>query len=171
MRPRMDLAHLKNGTPIASGLAGVPLQGGSLDVVGVYNMADIEQFASKVVNFSSQYGTAMSSSYTAINLASSPNIYPNYGDYTDAFVLVSYKLNMCGLQRSRPTVRTPLESWVLCYVANYHKICSLQNLRLQHALIINLADICACSRHSAVTTFFQGHVSVSENCANYIKLI
>ena len=56
-------------------------------------MGDIEQFASKVVNFSSQYGTAMSSSYTASNLASGPHIFPNYGDYTDAFVLVSLLLN------------------------------------------------------------------------------
>ena len=52
-------------------------------------MTNIEQFAWKVVNFSSQYGTAGTSSYTASNLASGLNVYPKYGDYTEAFVLVS----------------------------------------------------------------------------------
>lgn len=52
-------------------------------------MANIEQFASKVVNFSSQYGTAGTSSYTASNLALGLNVYPKYGDFTEAFVLVS----------------------------------------------------------------------------------
>ena len=51
---------------------------------------EIEQFASAVVNFSSQYGTLGTSSYTASNLASGTNVYPKYGDYTEAFVLVSF---------------------------------------------------------------------------------
>lgn len=58
----------------------------------VINNMSIEQFASKVVNFSSQYGTAGTSSYTASNLAHGLNIFPKYGDFTDAFVLVSLPL-------------------------------------------------------------------------------
>lgn len=61
----------------------------SLDSPRVLKMTNIEQFAVKVVNFSSQYGTAGTSSYTASNLAASLNVYPKYGDYTEAFVLVS----------------------------------------------------------------------------------
>ena len=57
--------------------------------LGLARMTHVEQFASKVVNFSSQYGTAGTSSYTASNLASGLNVYPKYGDYTEAFVLVS----------------------------------------------------------------------------------
>ena len=55
-------------------------------------MASVEQFVSQVANFSSQYGTAGTSSYTASNLVSGLNVYPKYGDYTEAFVLVSSHL-------------------------------------------------------------------------------
>ena len=47
------------------------------------------QFVSEVVNFSSQYGTQGSRSYTACNLEGGLNIYDGYGDRTEAFVLVS----------------------------------------------------------------------------------
>ena len=50
---------------------------------------EVSQFVKKVVNFSSQYGTHSSRSYTAANLAGSLNIYDWYGDRTEAFVLVS----------------------------------------------------------------------------------
>ena len=46
------------------------------------------QFASKVVNFSSQYGTNGTDAYVARNLAGMPRI-DSYGDFTEAFVLVS----------------------------------------------------------------------------------
>lgn len=46
------------------------------------------QFASEVVNFSSQYGTNGTHTYTACNLAGSLKIYDGYGDRTEAFVLV-----------------------------------------------------------------------------------
>ena len=49
---------------------------------------EVKQFASGVVNFSSQYGTAGTSSYTASNLAGPLRVYDKYGDYTEAFVLV-----------------------------------------------------------------------------------
>ena len=50
----------------------------------------ISQFAKEVVNFSSQYGTQGTHTYTACNLAGKLNIYDGYGDRTEAFVLVSY---------------------------------------------------------------------------------
>lgn len=46
------------------------------------------QNAKEVTAFSSQYGSETSISYTACNLAGQSNIYPNYGDYTQACVLV-----------------------------------------------------------------------------------
>ena len=50
--------------------------------------ADLSQFAAEVVNFSSQYGTQGSNTYTASNLAGELRIYDGYGDRTEAFVLV-----------------------------------------------------------------------------------
>jgi len=47
------------------------------------------QFAEKVVTFSSQYGAGNSRSYTAGNLAGESYNFPGYGDFTQAFVLVS----------------------------------------------------------------------------------
>lgn len=49
----------------------------------------LSQFAAEVVNFSSQYGTNGTRTYTACNLAGSLKIYDGYGDRTEAFVLVS----------------------------------------------------------------------------------
>jgi hypothetical protein len=45
------------------------------------------QFASRVVNFSSQYGTNLTDAYVARNLAGDRHI-SRYGDFTEAFVLV-----------------------------------------------------------------------------------
>ena len=52
----------------------------------------LEQYAKEVVDFSSQYGSDTSISYTAGNLAGQSNIYPKYGDFNLAFVLVRTKL-------------------------------------------------------------------------------
>ncbi|XP_027048979.1 F-box/LRR-repeat protein 4-like [Pocillopora damicornis] len=51
---------------------------------------EIKQVVEKVVFFSSQYGSDKSKSYTAANLAGKFYNYPNYGDFTQAFVLRSY---------------------------------------------------------------------------------
>lgn len=50
------------------------------------------QYAETVLDFSSQYGSDCSMSYSALNLAGRPNIYPGYGDFTLAFELVSSEL-------------------------------------------------------------------------------
>ncbi|KAL6260580.1 hypothetical protein P5V15_008101 [Pogonomyrmex californicus] len=52
----------------------------------------IEQFVKNVCNFSSQYGSSYSISYTAHNLIGSPRIFPNYGDFPQAFVMRTYGL-------------------------------------------------------------------------------
>jgi len=53
--------------------------------------SDIVNFnALEVTDFSSQYGSETSISYTASNLAGRGNIYPSYGDFTQACVFVSY---------------------------------------------------------------------------------
>jgi len=59
--------------------------------VNVYpNVYDdkVRQFVQEVVDFSSQYGSDTSMSYTMSNLAGQCNIFPNYGDFTQSAVLV-----------------------------------------------------------------------------------
>ncbi|XP_050540575.1 F-box/LRR-repeat protein 4 [Daktulosphaira vitifoliae] len=48
------------------------------------------QFASEVVDFSSQYGSDISISYTASNLTGKPSKFPNYGDFPQSYVMRSY---------------------------------------------------------------------------------
>lgn len=48
----------------------------------------IDQFVSEVLNFSSQYGSDTSISYTAYNLTGKPSKFPDYGDFPQAFVMV-----------------------------------------------------------------------------------
>ncbi|KAJ1526764.1 hypothetical protein ONE63_008339 [Megalurothrips usitatus] len=50
----------------------------------------VEQFVSDIRDFSSQYGSDISISYTAYNLAGKPSKYPDYGDYPQAFVMRTY---------------------------------------------------------------------------------
>ena len=54
---------------------------------------EVTQFAEKVVNFSSQYGTEGSNSYVAANLAGNPRVYHKYGDFVEAFVLVCCRIH------------------------------------------------------------------------------
>ncbi|XP_072949075.1 F-box/LRR-repeat protein 4 [Epargyreus clarus] len=50
----------------------------------------IEQFVQNVEDFSSQYGSEISASYTACNLRGPPSNFPDYGDYPQAFVMRTY---------------------------------------------------------------------------------
>lgn len=52
----------------------------------------IEQFVQNVEDFSSQYGSEISVSYTAFNLRGPPSNFPDYGDYPQAFVMVSLRI-------------------------------------------------------------------------------
>lgn len=45
------------------------------------NETPISQFASRVLEFSTQYGSDNSISYTACNITGRPSKYPNYGKY------------------------------------------------------------------------------------------
>lgn len=47
-----------------------------------------EQFVKQVHHFSSQYGSDISISYTAYNIAGNPSKFPDYGDFPQAFVMV-----------------------------------------------------------------------------------
>ncbi len=49
------------------------------------------QAVSEVLDFSSQYGSDQSRSYTVHNVVGEINIYPNYGDFTQTLVFVSMK--------------------------------------------------------------------------------
>ncbi|XP_050666689.1 F-box/LRR-repeat protein 4 isoform X5 [Leptidea sinapis] len=57
---------------------------------GVGPARDLEQFVSQVEDFSSQYGSEISISYTAHNLRGPPANFPDYGDYPQAFVMRTY---------------------------------------------------------------------------------
>lgn len=49
----------------------------------------VEQFVKDVVDFSSQYGSNISISYTAYNVAGNPSKFPDYGDFPQTFVMVN----------------------------------------------------------------------------------
>lgn len=55
----------------------------------------IEQFVKDVYEFSSQYGSDTSISYTAYNIAGNPSRFPDYGDFPQAFVMVCCMLCGC----------------------------------------------------------------------------
>ncbi|XP_012227104.2 F-box/LRR-repeat protein 4 [Linepithema humile] len=50
----------------------------------------VEQFVHDVRGFSSQYGSSISISYTALNIAGPPSKFPDYGDFPQAFVMRTY---------------------------------------------------------------------------------
>jgi F-box/leucine-rich repeat protein 4 len=50
----------------------------------------VEQFVQDVIGFSSQYGSDISISYTAYNITGKPSKFPDYGDFPQAFVMVSF---------------------------------------------------------------------------------
>lgn len=52
----------------------------------------IEQFVKDVCDFSSQYGSNISISYTAYNIAGNPSKFPDYGDFPQAFVMVCFMI-------------------------------------------------------------------------------
>lgn len=50
----------------------------------------IEQYVQDALDFSSQYGSDISISYTAYNISGRPSKYPDYGDFPQAFVMRTY---------------------------------------------------------------------------------
>lgn len=48
----------------------------------------ITQFVQRVLEFSSQYGSDSSISYTACNITGRPSKFPNYGDFPETFAMV-----------------------------------------------------------------------------------
>ncbi|XP_054288898.1 F-box/LRR-repeat protein 4 [Macrosteles quadrilineatus] len=50
----------------------------------------IEQYVQDVLDFSSQYGSDISISYTAYNITGKPSKFPDYGDFPQAFVMRTY---------------------------------------------------------------------------------
>ncbi|XP_015113292.1 F-box/LRR-repeat protein 4 [Diachasma alloeum] len=50
----------------------------------------VEQYVKEVGDFSSQYGSNISISYTAYNIAGNPSKFPDYGDFPHAFVMRTY---------------------------------------------------------------------------------
>lgn len=50
----------------------------------------INQYVKNVLDFSSQYGSNFSISYTAYNITGRPSKYPDYGDFPETFAMVIY---------------------------------------------------------------------------------
>lgn len=53
------------------------------------NIIIYKQYVQDVLDFSSQYGSDISISYTAYNILGKPSKYPDYGDFPQTFVVVS----------------------------------------------------------------------------------
>ncbi|XP_058830886.1 F-box/LRR-repeat protein 4-like [Topomyia yanbarensis] len=53
-------------------------------------LVTIKQYAQNVVDFSSQYGSDTSISYTAYNVTGKPSKYPDYGDFPETFAFRTY---------------------------------------------------------------------------------
>lgn len=54
-----------------------------------YSDISINQYAQDVIDFSSQYGSDYSISYTALNITGRPSKYPDYGDFPETFAMVN----------------------------------------------------------------------------------
>ncbi|XP_053971884.1 F-box/LRR-repeat protein 4 [Hylaeus volcanicus] len=67
----------------------VPINGGRIEGKEE-TVIFIEQFVKDVCDFSSQYGSNISISYTAYNIAGNPSKFPDYGDFPQAFVMRTY---------------------------------------------------------------------------------
>lgn len=52
------------------------------------------QYVQRVVEFSSQYGSDTSISYTAFNIIGRQTKYPDYGDFPETFAMVEIELNL-----------------------------------------------------------------------------
>jgi len=55
-----------------------------------YSYILVEQYAAEVLDFSTQYGSDKSISYTAHNLTGRPNKFPSYGDFSQTYVMRDY---------------------------------------------------------------------------------
>lgn len=55
-----------------------------------FSNISVNQYASEVLDFSSQYGSDYSISYTALNITGRPSKYPDYGDFPETFALRTY---------------------------------------------------------------------------------
>ena len=55
-----------------------------------YTYYVVEQFVGEVLDFSSQYGSDASISYTAHNIVGRPTKFPSYGDFSQTFVMRDY---------------------------------------------------------------------------------
>lgn len=55
-----------------------------------YSDVKVNQYAQAVIDFSSQYGSDYSISYTALNITGRPSKFPDYGDFPETFAMRTY---------------------------------------------------------------------------------
>jgi len=75
------LIHFYKRSVMSAEPAGIPSE---------YTYYVVEQFVSEVLDFSSQYGSDSSISYTAHNIVGRPTKFPSYGDFSQTFVMRDY---------------------------------------------------------------------------------
>ena len=62
----------------------------SREIIGAQTHVLVEQYANQVLDFSTQYGSDTSFSYTAANCLGKPVKFPAYGDFPPTFVMKDY---------------------------------------------------------------------------------
>jgi len=80
----------------------------------IKNASMISQYVSAVFDFSSQYGSDSSISYTAYNLTGKPSNFPDYGDFPQNFFMKTYgnwwkDVPSCSMEympQNNPTVKS-----------------------------------------------------------------
>uniref|UniRef100_A0A8D8FQ96 F-box/LRR-repeat protein 4 n=1 Tax=Culex pipiens TaxID=7175 RepID=A0A8D8FQ96_CULPI len=77
-----EAVFLQLSAAVQEGEAGTDADGGKL--------VTINQYAQDVVDFSTQYGSDTSISYTAYNVTGKPSKYPDYGDFPETFAFRTY---------------------------------------------------------------------------------
>lgn len=86
-----EAVFLQLSAAVQQGEAGADADGGG-------KLVSINQYAQDVVDFSTQYGSDTSISYTAYNVTGKPSKYPDYGDFPETFAFVS-RLTIVELNR------------------------------------------------------------------------
>ncbi|XP_055526114.1 F-box/LRR-repeat protein 4 [Wyeomyia smithii] len=80
-------------------------------------LVTIKQYAQNVVDFSSQYGSDTSISYTAYNVTGKPSKYPDYGDFPETFAFRTYgpwwKLAPSAVAEIGPEAGTLVDDYIL----------------------------------------------------------
>ena len=94
-----------------------------------YTYYVVEQFVSEVLDFSSQYGSESSISYSAHNIVGKPTKFPSYGDFSQTFVMRDYG-PWWGSSPSGAVWRTPYS----CPKPHQSRAANFIDVKFEHAV-------------------------------------